>query len=440
MNPTDLNHQRAASEGAARLRVLVLAKDCNPDWPSLPVVAYKACKAIGEHVELVVATHMCNEPNIARDGMGPCEVVYINNEYIARPMSRLTRIMRGGNSVAWTTALAMEYLPYLAFEREAWKRFGNELKARRFDLVHRITPMSPTLPSPMAKWSPVPFVLGPLNGGLKWPPGFGQELSREKEWMSYLRGAHRLLPYHRASSAKAAAILAAFPHTIADLPEKCRDRVIDFPEVGIDPDLFSAPPERSRGDTMTILYAGRLVPYKCPDVLLLALAKRPELRRHRILIVGDGPERQRMDQIVREHDLGSCVEFMGRVSQAQVGQIMREAHIFVFPSIRELGAGAVVEAMACGLTCLVVDYGAPGCLVAPERGVRVPLGNKDQLVARFATELAALVENPARVKALGAAAREYALRCYSWEAKAKKTLEVYRWVLGEQAEKPVFDR
>jgi glycosyltransferase involved in cell wall biosynthesis len=402
-------------------------------------VGYKACKAIGERVEAVVATHVRNERAITREGMGRCEVVYINNEYIAKPMYRLSQLLRGGNSVAWTTQLAMAYLPYLAFEHEAWRRFKGELMEGQFDVVHRITPMSPTLPSPMAKWSPVPFVIGPLNGGLKWPRGFAQEFSREKEWMTYVRGAHRLLPFYRATNANSAAILAAFPHTIADLPERSHDRVIDFPEVGIDPELFAAPPERSRGETMTILYVGRLVPYKCPDVLLLALAARPDLRRHRVLIVGDGPERPLMERIVRDHDLGSCVEFTGSVPQARVGQIMREADIFVFPSIRELGAGAVVEAMACGLACVVVDYGAPGGLVSPGRGVQVPLGNKDQLVARFATELAALVEDPSRVKALGSAARDHALECYTWDAKARKTVEVYRWVLGQRAEKPVFE-
>ncbi len=203
--------------------------------------------------------------------------------------------------------------------------------------------------------------------------------------------------------------------------------------------MFSAPPERSRGDKMTILYVGRLVPYKCPDVLLLALAARPDLRRHRVLIVGDGPDRQLMERIVREHGLGSCVEFTGSVPQARVGQIMREADIFAFPSIRELGAGVVIEAMACGLACVVVDYGAPGRLVGSDSGVRVPLGNKDQLVARFATELAALVDDPVRVRALGRAARDHALGCYTWDAKARKTVEVYRWVLRQRTEKPAFD-
>ena len=296
-----------------------------------------------------MATHVRNKPAIARDGIGRCEIAYLDNEYIARPMFRLSQILRGGNSAAWTTQLAMAYLPYLAFEREAWRRFRGDLKAGRFDVVHRITPMSPTLPSPMARWSTVPFVIGPLNGGLRWPPGFGQELSREREWMTYVRGAYRLLPYHRSTNARSAAILAAFPHTIADLPAFARDRVIDFPEVGIDPELFASPPARSSGDRMTILYVGRLVPYKCADILLLAVAARPELRRHRIVIVGEGPERELLERIVREHDLGSCVEFMGNVPQVRVGQIMRAADVFAFPSIRELGAGVVVEAMACGL-------------------------------------------------------------------------------------------
>ena len=243
--------------------------------------------------------------------------------------------------------------------------------------------MSPTLPSPMAKWSPVPFVIGPLNGGLKWPPGFGQELSREKEWMTYLCSApDRLLLPHRATTAKSAAILASFPHTIADLPQKSRGRIIDFPEVGIDPELFSAPPERSsrrhhddslRRPPRTIQVPRYPPPCACGS---------PGAARHRFRIVGDGPDRERMDQIVREHGLASCVEFMGRVPQARVGEIMREADIFVFPSIRELGAGAVVEAMACGLACLVVDYGAPGGLVAQER--RHPRAAGQQGRARYA--------------------------------------------------------
>jgi glycosyltransferase involved in cell wall biosynthesis len=109
---------------------------------------------------------------------------------------------------------------------------------------------------------------------------------------------------------------------------------------------------------------------------------------------------------------------------------MQEADIFVFPSIRELGAGVVLEAMACGLACIVVDYGGPGTLIDIDRGVKVPLGDKDQITRSIGQALEALVSDEQTSVRLGLAAREHAMRLYTWDAKARKTLAVYEWVLG----------
>ena len=162
------------------IRALLLADDCNPEWPSLPVVGFKSACAIADHVEVTVATHVRNRPNVEKVGMGRARVEYLDTEYVAKPLYKLNTWLRGGTDVGWTTNIAMNYPSYLAFEWEAWRRFGPALKSRQFDIVHRITPMSPTLPSPMARFSPVPFVLGPLNGGLRWPKGYESERSREK--------------------------------------------------------------------------------------------------------------------------------------------------------------------------------------------------------------------------------------------------------------------
>lgn len=423
------------------MRVLLLANDCNPEWPSLPVVGYNACRGIAEHVDVVVATHVRNTENIDKKGFGKAKVEYIDNEYIASPMYKTATWLRGGSSVGWTTNIAMQYPPYLAFEYEAWKRFKKQLKAGEFDIVHRVTPMSPTLPSPLAKWLKkinIPFVLGPLNGGLRWPPEFTGELKKEKEGLTYLRDAYKWLPYARSTYSKSAAILAAFQHTIERLPEADRDRMIDFPEVGIDPTMFDAPADRPVSEQATFLYAGRLVPYKCPDVAVLAMAKNPNLRKHKLIIAGDGPEMPRLVEIVKQNQLESCVDLIGRRTQAEIGQLMRTADIFAFPSIRELGAGVVVEAMATGLPCIVVDYGGPGGLINSTSGIKIPLGTKDQLIAHFATEMEALANDPARRQSLGRQAREDAVRIYDWTAKGKKTVEVYDWVVGKCTAKPDF--
>lgn len=420
-----------------RLRVLLLAEQCNPDWPSLPVVGYKAAKAIAEVADVTLVTHIRNKPAITREGAGKAQVTYLDNEYIARPMYRLSRLFRGGDEVAWTTNIAMAYLPYVIFERLAWKAFGARLRAKEFDVVHRLTPMSPTLPSPLAGRSPVPFVLGPLNGGLKWPKEFVAELRREREWMTYLRSFYRVLPYARSTYARASAVLAAFPHTVADVPRAAQARTIELAEVGIDPELFHSGHGMRPGPT-TFLFVGRLVPYKCADIAIEAFAGSEILRHCRMRVVGDGPELASLVGIVARHRAENRVEFLGRISQDEVGKTMREAHVFAFPSIRELGAGVVVEAMACGLCCLVVDYGAPGRLVDASRGVKVPLAEKSVLVRQMRKQMEQLANDRVRIAILGAEARRYVLAEYSWAAKAAKTLEVYRWVTGQRSDKPIF--
>lgn len=412
------------------MRVLILADDCNPEWPSLPVVGYKAARAIAEHANVVVATHVRNRENIEKIGFGRATVRYVDNEYIARSMYRFANFVRGGAQKAWTTAVALSYPSYLAFEWEVWKSAKDELRAGKFDIVHRITPMSPTLPSPMAGWSPVPFVLGPLNGGLSWPPTFREELARERELLSYARNFYRALPYQRSTYRKSRAILAAFQHTIDDLPRSARAKTIDFPEVGIDPDIFDQTTQRPTRAQKSILFVGRFVPYKLPQVVVRAFADRPALHEHRLIMVGDGPERPEIERLIRSHGLESRVDLLGWKTQAEVAQIMREADIFVFPSIRELGAGVVVEAMACGLTCVVVDYGGPAALISEDRGVKIPLGNREQLVREFGLALERLVADENTTVRLGETARQHAMKLYSWDAKARKTIAAYEWALG----------
>ncbi len=422
-----------------QLRVLILADDCNPDWPSLPVVGYKAARALADHAEVTVATHVRNRAQVDRDGIGKARVVYLDNEYIASPLFKLGKIIRGGQDAGWTTKIALTYPSYLAFEWEAWKKFKKQLKSGEFDVVHRLTPMSPTLASPMARWSPVPFVLGPLNGGLKWPRQFQGERAKEKEWLLKVRNAYRLLPYYRCTYRRSAAILTAFKHTIDDLPAAARDRMIDFPEVGVDPHVFAADTERAADpQRMTFLFAGRLTPLKLANVAVEAFARSQKLRRHRLVIVGEGTESQPLRDQIEKHKLEECVQMVGWKTQQEVGQLMREADVFVFPSIRDLGAGAVAEAMACGLCCAVVDYGGPGGLIEPDRGVKVPMGTQAQITDNFLAALEALADDPQRVRRLGDAARAYALGHLTWDVKARKTIEIYRWAMGQREQRPDF--
>ena len=416
------------------MRVLLLAQSCNPERASEPSVIYNVARELADRVDLVVATHVWHKSAVSARGIGPAEIVYLDTDYILKPLCRI------GNLVQFSpaTATAIGIPGHIAFDWEVWKYFKKDLRLGRFDIVHRLCPVNSAIPSALAKWSPVPFVVGPVNGGLKYPRQFGQEFRREGEWLRYIRGAYRYVPYMRSTYRKAAAILAAFSHTIDTLPAGVRERVIDTPEVGYNPALFGTPPVRSPRERLTFLFVGRLVPFKCPSIAVAAFGASPLLRRHRLLVVGDGPERNRLEEQIRSLGLESTVELAGWRSAAEVADLLRSADVFVFPSIREAGGGAVVEAMASGLPCVVADYGGPATLITPECGVKVPLTSREGLIAGLARELERLASDPALREQMGAAAQRRAECYFSWGAKARMIVETYRWVLGQRQEKPDY--
>ena len=419
------------------MKVLLLAFECNPNWPSLPVVGYKYALALSEKVEVCLVTQKLNRENIEKAGTGKMTVDYIDIDYISEPLDRFGKWLRGDVNLGWTTQVALTYPTYVTFEKAVWHRYRERIKSGEFALIHRITPMTPTLPSPLAKLSPIPFVLGPLNGGLDWPPQFKSMGSREREWLKKVRKIYKIFPYAKSTLARSAAIMASFDHTLRDIPAKYDDKTIDFPEVGFDPSLFQER-QGGGGERKKVVFASRLVPLKLPEVILAAFAQSELLKGHDLIFVGDGPEKPKLEAEVRRLGL-SNVTFKGWLSQKEVGAILSQSDIFVFPSIKDLGAGALVEAMATGLTPVAIDYGASSTLVAEDRGIKVPLGSREQLAHDFRLSLESLVSDPERLKQLGRAAQAYVMQRMPWDIKAQKTLEIYQWVLkGRPQPKPLF--
>lgn len=109
---------------------------------------------------------------------------------------------------------------------------------------------------------------------------------------------------------------------------------------------------------LRIVAAGRLVPLKCFETLVKAVAKIVEQGQHDllVLIIGDGEERPRLEKLIAELRVESYVKLLGL--RDDVIELMREADIFVIPSSYEGLSIAMIEAMACGLP--IIGSNAPG--------------------------------------------------------------------------------
>jgi glycosyltransferase involved in cell wall biosynthesis len=421
---------------SARPRVLLIAEAANPEWVSVPLVGWSLSRALAKRVDAHMVTQVRNRDAVERAGwVEGREFTALDSESIARPMWHFDRWLRRLTGLGWTTTTALAALPYYEFERRLWQRFGPQIKAGRFDVVHRVTPLSPTLPSLIAarcRAAGVPFVWGPLNGGVPWPAEFTDVLRTEGEWLSYVRGAHKLLPASRSSRRDAAAIIVGSRATFDQMAGH-HDRCVYVPENGIDPDRFSLPVRASQSGPLQVAFIGRLVPYKGADMLIQAAAPLVRAGKVQLNIIGDGPQMAELQALVQREQLAAGVTLSGWVAHGDMQQRLEGTHLLGFPSVREFGGGVVLEAMAMGLVPLVVNYAGPGELVTDLTGYRVPLGDRNAIVHSLHATLARLAHDRSELGPIAQQARRRVLSRFTWAAKAAQIEKIYDWVAGRRS-------
>ena len=415
----------------SRLRILVLAPDCNPDSICGALISYSQAEALGELHEVTLAVRSPYEDSVRRR-QGPFHAIeVIRLPFLERVYDwTLRRIFKNDYRNQALTAFGYPFA--VAFEWSVWRRMRARFAACEFDVVLRLLPITAVLPSPLAfllRNGPIPFVVGPINGGLPWPPGFSQA-DNQKQWISSLRNLYRFLPFARSTYRDAAAIMAGSSQTYAEFAEY-HNKLFFLPENGVSDSLCSDTPRRKdRRGKLELIFVGGLVPYKACDLAFRAADHLLRSELARFTVVGDGPERNRLEQLARTLGIENTVSFCGFLSHSETMRQLQSADVLVFPSVREFGGGVVFEALAAGVVPIVADFGGPGDVVYPEVGYKVSLTNENDVISKIGEILADLAKNRDLLERLRQQGRNYARERLSWDAKALIITRTMEWALG----------
>lgn len=137
-----------------------------------------------------------------------------------------------------------------------------------------------------------------------------------------------------------------------------------------------------KGDNngLKFIAVGSLLPIKNYDALINAFAKSGLTNQGCSLsIVGDGPERSVLEQIVKESKLENSVILHGRKTKQEIIKLFSESHVFALSSKAETFGVACIEALSQGLPAIATKCGGPEEIINDTNGILVEVGNEDAM-------------------------------------------------------------
>lgn len=218
------------------------------------------------------------------------------------------------------------------------------------------------------------------------------------------------------------------------------DRIVILP-CEADPDFFSPGDPDAVGAIRTrfaippeahvISFVGRLVTDKALPTLVAAFGRLSRADPRAVLVLaGEGPERPRLEALIRALPEPGRALLTGQLTQIEVRDLLRATDVFALVSAIEGIPSALVEAMAVGLPCVVSDIDGMRDIIAPGvDGLQVPQGDE----AALADALLALLSDPPLRLRMGRAARRHALERYTPAVVAEAHEKLYREILAEAA-------
>ena len=414
----------------SRLRILLLGPDCNPEKVSIPFVAFSHAAALAQLHDVTLVARETVEGALRRAKTPFSAIEVVRTPRLDRLFSwGFRKIFRSNFDSQLLTAFGYPFC--VAFEWQAWRQLRRRIYSGEFDVVLRLLPMAPTLPSPFAFFlrnGPIPFVIGPLNGGLRSAPGFSQS-DNQKGFAFGIRKLYRYVPFARSTYRHAAAIIAATSHMRSEFAAH-HDKLFFIPENGIARSFCEAEIQKSeRGAKLELIFVGGLVRRKACYIGLRAAAPLLRANLAHFTIVGDGPEYNNLKELVRSLGIEESVAFRGWLSHSDVLASLRSSDVVVLPAVREGGGGVVFEALSSGTVPVILDWGGPGDIVHADVGYKVRPSNEEDVVTRMGEILSRLASDRELLDGLRERGMIYARECLTWDAKALSTTQVLNWVV-----------
>lgn len=423
-----------AIETSRSLNVLISAYACEPGMGSEPAVGWNTvCEAAKNH-EVWVITRAVNRELIEKR---VAEVPLPNVHFIYFDLPRWARF--------WKRGARGVHFYYYVWQLGAYFVARRLVREVRFDVAHHITFVTCSFPSFLA-FLPVPFVWGPVGGGESAPFAFWKSFGWRGCAVEILRSIARKRgewdPFVRHTAKKAAVAVATTAETSQRLHSRCAPDRITLQSVAAldetDVRALLAIPTRNAAP-FRVFSVGRLLHWKGFHLGMESFSRLLiECPESEYWLIGDGPERQRLERLAQRLRIAHRVTFLGKLPRPETLQKLAGCDVMLFPSLHDSGGWASVEAMAAGRPVVCLDLGGPALQVTAATGFKIPATDPARAILEMAGALVSLARDPALRAQMAIASRGRVQNELNWWRVGKEFEALYQEVVGSESGAPVL--
>lgn len=410
------------------LRLLVSAYACNPYKGSEEGVGWGWVTTLARHHDLWVLTAAFHRADIERAvAADPERYRKVHFNYV--PHKPWHYAPEG----LWLKIEDSLFKPLMHLAYNAWLqdagRMGAALHRRfGFDLTHQITYVGFRFPGHMWKLD-VPFVWGPIGGLVNVPwrllPVMGFRGTLEYGLRNIVNTIQKqLLPAPKRAFGRAKALIAATSGVRDEIFRWYgRDSTV-ICEIGPPQDNVSTIVKRDTDEPFVIAWSGEHLPGKALPLLLGALTKLDKAMEWRLDILGRGPLTKVWRQQAVSHGLDECCRWHGWVTRDKALQVVRNAHVFVVTSMKDLTSTVLLEALAQGVPVICPDHCGFADVVTSCCGIGIPVQDRELFELDLAKALKRLNADEAWRYHLAKGALER-IKDFDWDRKVEQLNTIY---------------
>ena len=304
-------------------------------------------------------------------------------------------------------------------------------KQLKFDFSMHITFGSMWLPT-FLPFINVPFIWGPIGGGDGEPFSFIKSLPIKAAVIQYIRLFFTKLsflnPFFIITCAKSNVIIVRTKNMKKIIPSIFSPKVKVVLETSMEEEIFryKINSVNTTNDCIRLITTGRLQPSKNIKTLIKALSIIPCNHNIKLLIIGAGDELKNIRDEIRLHNLENNVQIISDISRESVLHELSNSDIFLFPSLREGGSWALMEAMAIGLPVICLKWSGMEVITDDASAIRLPVTNPEQMPKDMAMAICKLIENPELMRTMGEAGRNRIRNEFNWDSKGQFMEELFK--------------